>query len=74
MRTNEKVERTMSLRLPDLSQAVSREKEGQKANERRRSRVSMILLSRVNEINNKNMDNDNNDNDKDDDNNNHQQG
>ena len=38
--------------------------------EERRSRVSMILLSRVNEINNK--DNDNNDIDKDDDNNNHQ--
>ena len=36
LRTNEKVERTMSLRLPDLSQAVSREKEGQTANERRR--------------------------------------
>ena len=57
----------MSLRLPDLSQAVSREKEEQKANERRRSRVLTILFRRGNDINNKNKDN--NDNNKDEENN-----
>ena len=65
----------MSSRLPDLSQAVSREKEEQKANERRGgAEVSMILLSRADDINNKNKDNDNKDNNKYNDNNNQQQG